>query len=205
MTEILPDELQYGFVADRIVRAVGDTDKDDDRHPDGVPGKGTVEFTPLSNIRYSTDRPPTRVSLATITCKYYEGDDPDAPDYNPHRAGMIVDPAGYIGNVALVVGDYKVDTQLEDGHFQTFDITVKPEHTKDKPLWLANEAEQTPSTYERFVVNEQVYTDTLAARDKAKEYRDAARSARSVANGRATDAAESASEAKTTPTVPRLR
>lgn len=211
MTATLPAELKFGFVADRVVRAVGDTTDDPDRYPNGVPATGTVEFTPLSNVRYTRDRPASRVSVATIVCKIHPGDDPADPDHNPERAGLLVDPAGHVGNVALVVGDYRVETHLDDGTFDAFDIRVEEHHTEDDPAWLADYAEITPSTYERFVVNEAVYSDTVEAREEAQQYvatvkgyRDTAVQAAVTATTAATTAttgATTATQAATTATT----
>ena len=143
MTKQLPDEIEYGFVADRIIRAVGDTTKDPDRYPDGIPSKGTITFTPVSEIQYVMGSPPTRVEIAPIVCTIYQGDDPGSSTFDPKRTGLIVDPAGRIGNVALVVGHYVVSTQLEGRRkeLKRFAIHVTPEHTSTNPLWLAQYVE----------------------------------------------------------------
>lgn len=172
MTEHLPDEITYGFVADRVLLAVGDTTDDTDRFPDGVPAKGTVTFTPERDTHY-TQQTPATVLQQPIECTIYQGDPDDGEGTeDPKRIGLLVDPAGHVGNVALVVGWYSVSYRLERGAAKRFRFQVRPEHTADEPLWLSSVAPLTPSPSERFVVNEKVYTETLAARDTTEQYRD---------------------------------
>lgn len=172
MTEHLPDEITYGFVADRVLLAVGDTTDDTDRFPDGVPAKGTVTFTPERDTHY-TQQTPATVLQQPIECTIYQGDPDDGEGTeDPKRIGLLVDPAGHVGNVALVVGWYSVSYRLDRGAAKRFRFQVLPEHTADEPLWLSSVAPLTPSPSERFVVNEKVYTETLAARDTTEQYRD---------------------------------
>lgn len=173
MTENLPDEVQYGFVYGKTLLAIGDTTDDVDRFPDGVAAKGIVRFTPkVTILRTETD--PATIIKQRIECKIHQGkDDPDDPD--PAKVGLLVDTAGHVGNVALVVGQYDVSYQLEGGaSVPSFTINVTPEHTPESPLDLALAAPIVPSPTVKFVVNEQVYLDTLAARDEAEAARDEA-------------------------------
>lgn len=192
-TEYLPDEITYGFVADRVLLAVGDTNHDFDRYPDGVPAQGTVRFSPERTVLYTQNKPAT-VLPQDIECTIYQGDPDDATE-DPDQVGLLVDPAGHIGNVALIVGWYEVVYRLQAGTMQRFRIQVKPEHTKDNPLWLSAVAPVTPTPSERFVVNEQVYNDTKAARDETLQYRNEARAARTGAATSETNAAQSATQA----------
>lgn len=195
MTEHLPDEITYGFVADRVLLAVGDTTDDTDRFPDGVPAKGTVTFTPERDTHY-TQQTPATVLQQPIECIIYQGD-PDDPEEPPDRVGMLVDPAGHVGNVALIVGWYSVSYRLDRGAAKRFRFQVLPEHTADEPLWLSSVAPLTPSPSERFVVNEAVYNDTLAARDQTEQYRDKTLEYRNQAQTARTGAETAETNAKT--------
>lgn len=192
-TRWLPDEIQYGYVADRVLRAIGDTKNDDDRYPDGVPAKGTIRFEPERSLKYTTTQPATVIKDA-IECTIYQGDE-DGEDND--RVGLLVDPAGHVGNVALIAGWYQVTYRLDSGSVPRFRIHVTPEHTVDDPLWLPRAAPITPAPSERFVVNEQVYRETLAARDKTKDYRDETQTARDQADMSASSSASSAAASKT--------
>lgn len=197
MTEHLPDEITYGFVADRVLLAVGDTTDDTDRFPDGVPAKGTVTFTPERDTHY-TQQTPATVLQQPIECTIYQGDPDDwGGREDPKRIGLLVDPAGHVGNVALIVGWYSVSYRLERGAAKRFRFQVRPEHTADEPLWLSSVAPLTPSPSERFVVNEKVYTETLAARDTTEQYRDKTLEYRNQAQTARTGAVTAETNAKT--------
>lgn len=164
-TEILPDDMVYGFVADRILRAVGDTKGDPDRFPDGVAAEGTVVFKLIKAVDY-TENDPATVITDPIECTIHQTDD------DPKRVGLLVDPAGHVGNVSLALGYYEVTYRLVTGRVPKFDFWVYPEYTAENPGWLPNIRELTPGPAEKFVVNEQVYTDTLVARNEAESFRD---------------------------------
>lgn len=165
-TELLPDEIKYGFVYGKTLLAVGDTLDDTDMFPDGVPAKGTVRFTPRTTI-LRTDTDPATIVKQPIECDIHQGkNDPHDPD--PDKAGLLIDAAGFAGNVALIVGQYNVSYRLEGGAaVPGFVIEVNPAHTEQDPLILALVAPFVPSPAVEFVVNQQVYNDTLTARDEA--------------------------------------
>lgn len=166
MTENLPDEVQYGFVYGKTLLAIGDTAEDEDRFPDGVAAKGVVRFTPkVTILRTETD--PATIIKQRIECRIHQGKD-DSVDPDPAKVGLLVDTAGHVGTVALIVGQYTVSYQLEGGSaVPSFDIDVTAAHTSEAPLDLALAAPLVPSPSVKFVVNEQVYLDALAARDEA--------------------------------------
>lgn len=190
MTEHLPDEIEYGFVADRVLKAVGDTTLDADRYPDGVAAKGTVRFTPMARHLFTQNDPAT-ISVANIECTINPGHD------DPEQTGLLVDPAGHTGNVALVAGWYQVTYLLDGESPDRFPIEVKPEYTAESPGWLPRLRDMVPQPYERFIVNEQVYLDTLAARDETVDYRDQAGAFATTASTAATTAVTARDEAVT--------
>lgn len=165
---ILPPEVRAGYVYNRVLRAIGDRPEDEDRFPDGIPAKGTVTFTPKNSVKQvvSNDTGVT-VTREPVVCTIHQGeaqyDDPD-----PDKAGLLIDEAGQDGGVWLVVGEWTVSYQFDDrySNVPNQDIVVTEDHTEDNPLDVALVAGLTPSPTIKFVVNEQVYVDTLAARDE---------------------------------------
>ena len=166
---ILPPEVRAGYVYNRVLRAIGDRPEDEDRFPDGIPAKGTVTFTPKNSVKQvvSNDTGVT-VTREPVVCTIHQGED------SPDLAGLLIDEAGAVGGVWLVVGEWTVSYQFDDrySNVPNQDIVVTEEHTEDNPLDVALVAGLTPSPTIKFVVNEQVYLDTLAARDVALSARD---------------------------------
>lgn len=148
MTE-LPSELSYGHVVGRFLFAEGDG-PDDGRLPDGAAASGTVKFTPLATIRRTTADPVT-VLKKPVVCTL-------------DSSGYLTDSQGARG-VWLVAAQYKVDFTIDGVVVPSFNIVVDSADTEVDPLDLTLEAELTPEPSTKFVVNEQVYLDTLAARD----------------------------------------
>lgn len=151
MTETL--SVPYGYVTGRYVLVAGDTSADSDPYPDATPATGTVTFTPSVLIQYVESTPPVTGILMPVVCQL---------DVN----GFIVDDAGNAG-VWLMAGVYKVSFQLVGSPLPAFLISVTADNTTTAPLDLTLAAPLQPTPITTFVVNEQVYQDTLAARDAA--------------------------------------
>lgn len=171
---ILPPEVRAGYVYNRVLRAIGDRPEDEDRFPDGIPAKGTVTFTPKNSVKQVVSNSTgVTVTREPVVCTIHQGEaqynDPD-----PDKAGMLIDEAGAVGGVWLVVGEWTVSYQFEDRYSSVpnQDIVVTEDHTEDNPLDVALVAGLTPSPTIKFVVNEQVYVDTLKARDETIAARD---------------------------------
>lgn len=165
MSVTLPNEITYGFVADRILVALGDQSTDTDRYPDGIAAQGTVTFTAVQSVR-RTETYPATIIKTKITCTIHQGSqEPGDPD--PEKTGLLIDEAGHVGNVALITGFYDVTYALQNRSLPGFRIQVKETDTANNPQWLPRTAPLIPSPVERFVVNQQVYTETIAARDDA--------------------------------------
>lgn len=168
---ILPPEVRAGYVYDRVLRAIGDRPYDDDRLPDGIPAQGRVIFRPKSAVKQlvSNGRGVT-VTREPVTCTIHQGanqiDDPDAS-----KGGLLIDEAGAVGGVWLVVGEWTVEYHMEDrySNIPNEEIIVTEDRTEDNPLDVALASELTPTPTQKFVVNEQVYMDTLAARDEVQD------------------------------------
>lgn len=150
MVATIPAGVQLGFVAGQFVLAVGDTDIDVDHTPDPVAAQGTVIFTPYAKSFASST---TTIVPAVVIC-------------NVNDDGALTDPTGRVG-VWLVAGAYRVSFKFNGVKLDSFDITVTSAYTEAAPLQLASAAPLTPSPIVKFVVDEQVYTQTLAARDEA--------------------------------------
>lgn len=157
----LPDELEYGFVRSRILLAVADTPADEDHYPDAQAAQGTVRFTPSRSVIRGADEP-VFVIKRGIDVDIAE----DADTAAEIRKGDLIHN-GRPG-VWLVTGTYTVRFQLGDVSIEPFQIHVTPEHTEAAPLWLSLQAPLVPSPDVKFVVNEQVYRDTLAASESAQ-------------------------------------
>lgn len=168
---ILPPEVRAGYVYDRVLRAIGDRPYDDDRLPDGIPAQGKVIFRPKTSVKQlvSGGRGVT-ITREPVTCTIHQGekqiDDPDAS-----KGGLLIDEAGAVGGVWLVVGEWTVEYHMEDrySNIPNEEIIVTEEHTEDNPLDVALASEITPTPTQKFVVNEQVYVDTLTARDEVQD------------------------------------
>lgn len=170
MSVSLPPEVKYGFVADRILLAVGDTTDDEDRYPDAVPARGTVTFTPVQVV-HRTEATPVTIIRSPIICTFHQGA-ADTTDPDPAKAGLLIDPAGHVGNVALATGHYEVSYKIDGGTVPGFTISVEEKHTSEEPLWLPYAAPITPSPAVKLVVNEQLYLDTQQVRDEMLELKD---------------------------------
>jgi hypothetical protein len=154
-------DVPYGYVSGRYVLVIGDTSDDEDVYPDAVPAEGKVTFTPVA-----------------VTETYPELDDsitaiPQPVVSDIGADGIILDRAGKPG-VWLLCGFYMVSFRFTGASIPAYRIHVTPEHTVDNPLKLALAAPLIPSPVEKFIVNEQVYIDTLAARDEAHDLAEAA-------------------------------
>ena len=160
---LLPPEVRAGYVYNRVLRAIGDRPEDEDRFPDGIPAKGTVTFTPKNSVKQVvSNNTGVTVTREPVVCTIHQGED------NPNLAGLLIDEAGAVGGVWLVVGEWTVSYQFEDrySNVPNQDIVVTEDHTEENPLDVALVAGITPSPTIKFVVNEQIYVDTLAARDE---------------------------------------
>jgi hypothetical protein len=156
--------LTFGFVTAQFVRAVGDLPSDPDAYPNLTPASGTVTFTPTSTG--FSDLEPSPVTII-----------PEPISATLDGQGFLVDNQGRQG-VWLVAGlRYNVTMTFLN---RPFPIDPKDTHTKAAPLDLTVYMPLVPSDGIRFVVNEQVYLDTVAARNAAIA---AAQKAESIANG----------------------
>lgn len=166
---LLPPEVRAGYVYNRVLRAIGDRPEDEDRFPDGIPAKGTVTFTPKNSVKQVvSNNTGVTVTREPVVCTIHQGED------NPNLAGLLIDEAGAVGGVWLVVGEWTVSYQFDDrySNVPNQDIVVTEEHTEDNPLDVALVAGLTPSPTIKFVVNEQIYVDSKKARDETLTARD---------------------------------
>ncbi|QHC70307.1 hypothetical protein [Rathayibacter sp. VKM Ac-2801] len=152
---VAPSDLVYGYVRGRYILAVGDTVSDFDRLPDIRPAVGTVRFRWLGSALVATQPIPTAVVPLIVDASI----DP--------LTGDLLDEAGGVG-VCFVAGRYEVTFRFVGVTVPSFQIEVFNTHTERAPLDLPGAAPLTPAPGERFVVNEQVYRDTLAAVLKAQ-------------------------------------
>lgn len=149
---VSPEQV-YGYVVGRFLLSVGDRAGDPDAYPDTVAAVGTVTFKPVTTSILAT--PPATVFPQPIVCVV----DPNT--------GNIVDNQGLPG-VWLVAGQYDVSFAFGSGVIlQPFRINVTADNTSAAPVDLSLAAPTSPSPAVVFVVNQQVYNDTLAARDAA--------------------------------------
>lgn len=152
--EPLPSDITYGYVVGRLVYAVADTAADPDPYPDGKPATGSVTFTPYSNAVISTNGAPP--STGVIPTKIS----------SPLVNGYLTDEEGKPG-IWLVAGlTYKVVISLIGSSSIVFDLAVTSAATALNPIDLVKQIPIVPNPTVKFIVNEQVYTDTLAARDQ---------------------------------------
>lgn len=163
--ETLP--VSYGYLYGRLVLVGGNASTTDDK-PDAMPATGTVTATPLTPVVQVTSPSPGVIGVQNIV------------SYTLDATGVIVDGAG-LSPVSLIVGQYRLSYKLDGATLASNTINVTADNTKDAPLDLAKVYPLQPSPAVKFVVNEQLYTDTVAARDAAEQS--------------ATDAAASASAA----------
>ena len=104
----LPDDVSYGKITGRFVRAVGDTTADTDTFPDSTPSAGTVTFTP--SVTYVLDAANQQViSPEKITCTL------DAEGYITDETGARgvyliatdspgLNPSGFTYKVVVTLG-----------------------------------------------------------------------------------------------------
>lgn len=147
-----PSDLEFGFVADRVLLAVGDG-ADEDRYPDVVAATGTVKFTPMAGTAL------VHGGEATIVMK------PIAADIDPTTGRLSY---GGASGVWLVTGPYRVRYETDGGAPPEMQIEVTTAHTPETPLVLSLHREITPTPGVRLVVNEQLYRDTEALVDEAR-------------------------------------
>jgi lysophospholipase L1-like esterase len=147
--------IQFGYVIARYAKAVADTPNDPDAYPDISPVAGqAITFTPVSSAPLVSDDAgePITVLLEPIVGTL------DAQ-------GRLVDNQGRRGVWLVADVAYSVTVDFIPG----FNLTIFPKitHTQLKGLDLSLALGKTPAPNEVFVVNEQVYLDTLKARDDA--------------------------------------
>ncbi|QXJ40760.1 hypothetical protein [Curtobacterium phage Parvaparticeps] len=142
----LPEDILYGQVVAAYVLAVGN--QEGDRKPDAVYPTGTITFTPTSTRVVSTLTDPViSVAPQKVTAVLVDG--------------VLTDDLGN-DSVTLVVGQYNVSFNIQGTSIPGFPIFVLSEGRID----LGLSQPLIPAPNEKFVVNEQVYLDTLAARDE---------------------------------------
>src|SRR5690606_308286 len=146
MTE-LPSDISLGYVVGRYILMSSDDSKP-------LPASGTIYFSPVSALTFSDVAPPTSAIKHTFEASL------DAEGY--------VSDDGQRG-VWLAPGSYTVTFRFNEGTMPAFKIRVLSTHNASNPLdlVLAKPIESLPT--EKWVVNEQVYRDTLKARDEAIE------------------------------------
>jgi hypothetical protein len=176
-----PHPLAFGHVVGRYVLGVGDTA--DDGTPIETPAAGEVRFVMVTPASVFDGEPAVTAIAESVTVTL---DD----------TGMIRDRSDNAG-VWLVVGQYSVTCDFEGMTLGPFRVQVTAEHTAEHPLDLSLAAPLVPSPAVKFVVNEQVYLDTLAAKDAADDARDASEVAAGAADAAATTALQAAGDAVT--------
>lgn len=118
---VMPPEITYGYVADRLVLAVGDG-ADGDRTPDARPAVGKVKFTPKTKVMPVSAPTPGRVL-------------PQAIEASLDADGYLIDDQGAQG-VWLVVGLYDVTYSFTSATVAGHEIEVTAAHTETAPLYL---------------------------------------------------------------------
>lgn len=169
MSTALPPDITYGYVADRVLRAIMDTSDDPDILPDGIPAQGTVSFQPVTDI-YTADDGKTGVVPSPNQFRIHQGEaemTPGAPVGAEYK-GLLMNPhTGYTGPQAVIAGWYTVGYRV-DGYSKTFGpFNITSEYTEDNPFWVRRNVPLVPTPQVKFVVNERIYYDTQAARDAA--------------------------------------
>lgn len=146
--------LEYGYVVGQFVEVVGDRGptQDADRNPDEIGSAGTVTFKPTpASI---TDTVSGRVKFIT----------PRSVILTLDSGGRIVD-ANLLEGVWLVAGiEYTVTTSFLSNAWKIYPTA---ENDLEHPLDAVAQMPIPTSPSIKFVVNEQVYTDTLAAAAQA--------------------------------------
>ena len=146
-----PEDFQFGYVVGRFLQRRGDTAADPDRLPDFVGATGTATFIPAS------------ISVIATTPSAVVLQDPEIFEIVD---GTLVDKTSTPG-VWLITGQYTVKYSIGTTKLADVTITVTSAHTELNPLQLAAQQPIPPTPTVKFVVNEQVYTDAIAARDQA--------------------------------------
>lgn len=142
---LLP-EHEYGFVNAQFIRSIAASSSSP---PTSAPADGFVRFVSVERNNH------TETTFAT-----HEGH-----DVRLDSEGWLTDGSGQ--GVWLIVGRYYVSfAEVKGANMEPFYIDVTTEHTEATPLWLPSWAPYVPDPTTVFVVNEQVYTETLAARDQ---------------------------------------
>lgn len=162
----LPTDIQFGKVIGLYILAIADTADDPDRLPNPIAASGFIKFTPVNNIVTSTVGSP----VASVIPQTQQGTLVD---------GALTDDAGADG-VWLVAGMYDVTFNLDGGvQIPSFRFVVGANQTVD----LSLVAPLVPNPAQKFVVNEQVYIDTLFQADRAETEADRAEAAAAGASG----------------------
>jgi hypothetical protein len=147
----LPTDLTYGYVMGRFLLAVGN--KTGDQKPDAIAAVGTLTFSPAVTQILDDSDVPTVILPQVVSCQL---------DSN----GYLVDPLGVLG-VELITGQYTVNFSFTGVTIKPLVIQVLVTNTQSAPLWISRALPIPADPTTTFVVNQQVYTDTLAARDAA--------------------------------------
>lgn len=151
---VLPAEIAYGKVVGRFLLAIADS-VDADRNPDAKAATGTITFTPVSAIQYASLPVPTTIVKQRIVC-------------NLNVNGELADSQGAVG-VWLVAGQqYDVSYNVENATLETHRILVSTTHDDTTPLDLTLAAPLPVTPAVTYIVNQQLYLDTVAARDAAQ-------------------------------------
>lgn len=146
----LPANLEFGRVVGRFLQSASDDGSEE------TPASGTITFQPVAYRLIGGDTP------ATITLDSVVGTI-DSAD------GILVAQDGTPG-VWLAVGWYDVTCKFSTRVRASFTVEVTAAHTQANPLDLTVASPITPNPSVQFVVNEQIYLDTLQARDEAQAY-----------------------------------
>lgn len=151
-----PAGVEHGKVVGRFITASVDTSRDEDDLPDYAVARGTVTFRPaVARTIAASDTPPSSyvVPLPIVATLDQDG---------------VLAAGGHDG-VKLVTGVYAVAFNFEGVTVAPFQITVTAAHTDDAPLDLPLVAPEPVTPTVKWVVNEQVYRDTLQARDDTRQ------------------------------------
>lgn len=130
MTTTMPEDVFFGKVVFRAIRAIADT-SDPDRQPDATPATGYVLFTPATNPLKALTPGPTTVVKDQIRC-------------NLGADGYMMDDQDAEG-VWLVAGDYKVTYAIDDAVLEGHTIRVTEEYDDEAPLDLTTAIEPSGS------------------------------------------------------------
>lgn len=148
--------LKYGLVVGHFAEVVGDRGASDpDRYPDEIGSAGRVTFKPTPATITDQDSPTGQATLIV----------PRSVEALLDSAGHIVDASGATG-IWLVAGiEYTVTASFMS--LGTVKIVPTEANDLEHPMDLVKQIPIVPAPSVKFVVNEQVYSDTLAAADAA--------------------------------------